>query len=139
MCKPLNTILDEWFLNFDLLSFVYRSFIMEPTRMQARPQLDLEQVCKPSTPQVSVMMAFLSSLPVMQFIVIASEANCFGLGLGPPVCNSGVMTVNSPVGPGFTLVTYVETQNTSVSSGPATLRREWFLGKFSNESTIVPG
>ena len=24
-------------------------------------------------------------------------------------------------------------------TGPASLRREWFLGKFSNESTVVPG
>ena len=33
------------------------------------------------------------------------QANCYGLGLGPPACNSGIMTVQSPVGPGFTLIT----------------------------------
>ena len=66
------------------------------------------------------------------------QANCFGLGLGPPTCIDGVMMVPSPVGPGFTLLTYVETQN-ATTNGAAALRREWFLGKFSNESAVVPG
>jgi hypothetical protein len=52
---------------------------------------------------------------------------------------NGVQIIPSPVGPGFTLLTYVETDNLTVSHGPASLRREWFLGKFSNESVIVPG
>ncbi|GAX72610.1 hypothetical protein CEUSTIGMA_g66.t1 [Chlamydomonas eustigma] len=79
------------------------------------------------------------SVPAGFGALVASETNCFGLGLGPPSCNSGMMFMPSPIGPGFTLLTYVETHNTTVSSGPSALRREWFLGKFTNDTGVVPG
>ncbi|GAX77179.1 hypothetical protein CEUSTIGMA_g4625.t1 [Chlamydomonas eustigma] len=80
-----------------------------------------------------------SKVPAGFGALINSQANCFGEGLGPPECVNGVQMVPSPVGPGFTLLTYVETHNLTISNGPASLRREWFLGKFSNESVVVPG
>ncbi|GAX77174.1 hypothetical protein CEUSTIGMA_g4619.t1 [Chlamydomonas eustigma] len=80
-----------------------------------------------------------SKVPAGFGALINSQANCFGEGLGPPECVNGVQIVPSPVGPGFTLLTYVETHNLTISNGPASLRREWFLGKFSNESVVVPG
>jgi len=78
-----------------------------------------------------------STLPSGFGAFITSETDCSGSSA--LTCMDDVMLMYSPVGPGFSLLTYVETFNHSASSAVARHRREWFIGKFSNESGVVPG
>lgn len=79
------------------------------------------------------------SLPKGFGAQVNSQTNC--VTPGGPSCVGGIMNLKTPIGPGFNLLTYVQTYNYTATGDYSNgqNRKEWFVGKFSNESTPIPG
>jgi hypothetical protein len=70
---------------------------------------------------------------------VNSQTNCYTPG--HPSCDGGIFNMKTPIGPGFSLVTFVQTLNSTAKGAYANGqdRKEWFVGKFSNESKPISG